>query len=331
MKFFEKFIENELHKDLIRAGSFLLFFGLFMQYARQESPKQCVGIGIALLILGWIIPLIFKNKKLLCLALLGMAFLMPSKSYATALSMPYCNENTGGVIFASQWNANCQALPTWANNQNIDGTTNIAVGGIQTTNLANLSVTDAKIFGITTAGKVNGSAITAVNNIPSGAGVIPTVNLGSGSASSSTILFGNQTWASPLVGPILSVHNTATQALTANTWTQRTFGTVDKDSGSYWASNTYTPLVAGWYLVTYIDNILSSGGTGDQEISIYKNGSAYASVHCYNQNTTTSGFSVSAIVQMNGSSDYIQFYDWSLNTATAQGTGLSYASIVRVF
>lgn len=48
---------------------------------------------------------------------------------------------------------------------------------MNTASIANLAVTDAKIAGIVTAGKVDGAALTNLPNIPSGAGIIPAVNL----------------------------------------------------------------------------------------------------------------------------------------------------------
>lgn len=257
------------------------------------------------------------------------------KSFATTCAIPYENELTGNIIYSAHWNSNFQAISQCLNNQTLDGSTNIAIGGIQTTNIANLAITDAKIAGITIAGKVNGSALTALNNIPSGAGVIPTVNLGSGTANSSTVLFGNQTWGSSLPGPILSASNSGTQSLTSDTWTQRTFDTVNKDSGSYWSSNTYTPLVAGWYYVSYTDGIISSGAPeGLNGVAIYKDGSLFNQF----QFVFPTGFTSSvvsgtstAIVQMNGSTDYLQFFINCAVNGTAQGAGFSYVSIFRVF
>lgn len=116
-------------------------------------------------------------KKILIafLLLISPSFVM--KAHATSCIIPYVNEITGGIIYAAQWNANFQAIANCLNNQTLDGTTNIAIGGIGTVNIANLAVTDAKIFGITTAGKVNGSALTGLNNVPSGAGTLAELNI----------------------------------------------------------------------------------------------------------------------------------------------------------
>jgi hypothetical protein len=274
-------------------------------------------------------------KKIILSFLLGMALLITNKCFATSYTAPYASAQTGGVIYASQWNANQTSLESFLNNQNLDGTTNIAIGGIQTSNIANSAVTDAKIAGITTAGKVNGSAIIGLGNLAAGAGTIPPANLGSGSASASTVLYGNSTYASAFPGPILAVHNTATQSIGSGVTAQRTFGSVDEDSGGYFASNTYTPLVAGWYYVTYMDSIVANGSATSFSLMIYKNGSSYATTSTFGTAVDEGdpiGLVASTIVFLNGSTDYIQFYiGIGSGGGTAQGSGYSYASIARVF
>lgn len=56
------------------------------------------------------------------------------------------------------------------------------------------AIIDTKLATISTAGKVSGSSLTSLSSIPSGAGVIPTANLGSGTANSGSILYGDQTY-----------------------------------------------------------------------------------------------------------------------------------------
>ncbi len=133
---------------------------------------------------------------------------------------------------------------------------------------------------------------------------------------------------------ILATHNAGTQSLSGSSWTQRTFDTVDKDSGGYWASNTYTPLVAGWYLATYLDAIATPNGTFNYANAIYKNGSLYVANYQFTSTSTyILSFNSTAIIQMNGSTDALTFYMYNGggSTGTAQGTGYSFVSIIRVF
>lgn len=112
------------------------------------------------------------------------------------------------------------------------------------------------------------------------------------------------------------------------------FGSTLKDSSGYWASNTYTPLTAGYYFVSYTDSITNNSSGTNEAFAIYKNGSVYNQVPTANPSAMAGpyGTTVTAIVQCNGSTDYIQFFCYSTSaSATAQGSGFSYASIFRVF
>ena len=191
-------------------------------------------------------------------------------------------------------------------------------GNINNSNLSSsIAITDSKLNQITTAGKVSGTALTGLASIPSGAGVIPLANLPAN-------IF------SPVV---LSVSNSATQSLTTQTWAQRTFNTVNEDSGGYWASNTYTPLVAGWYFVSYSDSI-NTNAQGQAGVSVYKNGAIFqqsinwAAIPFIGDLV---GATVTTIVQMNGSTDTLQFFIYAAGDAsTGGGAGYSNASIFRV-
>lgn len=76
------------------------------------------------------------------------------------------------------------------------------------------AIADTKLATISTAGKVSGAALTSLSSTPSGAGVIPTANLGSGTANSGTILYGDQTYktAPSSLSNILFAYNGAVDA-----------------------------------------------------------------------------------------------------------------------
>lgn len=70
-------------------------------------------------------------------------------------------------------------------------------GGIVNADVnASAAIVDTKLATISTAGKVSGAALTSLSSTPSGAGVMPTANLGSGTANSTTVLYGDQTYKS---------------------------------------------------------------------------------------------------------------------------------------
>ena len=102
------------------------------------------------------------------------------------------------------------------------------------------------------------------------------------------------------------------QSITTRTWTKVICGTEDFDTNSNYDSTTnyrFTPTVEGYY---QINGIVRASGTSQDTyyVAIYKNGSAYTHV---NSRTATSGsqsLSLSAVIYLNGSTDYVELYGW---------------------
>lgn len=186
---------------------------------------------------------------------------------------------------------------------------------------------------------ISGSILTKLNNTQASAGILPIANIASGTPTGSKFVRDDGTLQSiPYNGPVLGVRSSASQSFSGNTWTKRTFDTIDKDSGGYWSSNRYTPLSAGWYLISYTDNIKDTGGAAISGISIYKNGSAYVSTTGYIPGANNSdGPSIIALIQMNGSTDYIEFFVYSGGSASSAGVSspangdVSAVTALRVF
>ena len=98
--------------------------------------------------------------------------------------------------------------------------------------------------------------------------------------------------------------------------TKLTFDTEEWDVGGYFDTSThrYTPLVAGYYLVTVSAGLTS---TTPVRTKIYKNGSlerggpaVETAAYGYNNSITT------ALVSMNGSSDYLEGYVQASSSGT---------------
>ena len=119
-------------------------------------------------------------------------------------------------------------------------------------------------------------------------------------------------------GPAFSAYYSgAGQALSANTWTKLQIGTEEFDTNNNYDNATnyrFTPTIAGYYQV--------SGGFGmattqcSVAVAVYKNGSNSKTL----QNTGSAnvgGAYGSALVYLNGSTDYIELYG---NLAVAQNT-----------
>lgn len=104
-------------------------------------------------------------------------------------------------------------------------------------------------------------------------------------------------------GPAFSAYPNSATSCTANTYTKVTLDVEIFDTNSNFASSRFTPTVAGYYQI--------SGGVGVAStpttiyVVIYKNGSA---LHGQYTTATTIQVSVSALVYLNGSTDYVELY-----------------------
>jgi len=106
--------------------------------------------------------------------------------------------------------------------------------------------------------------------------------------------------------PAFSAYLLANQAVTSGTFTKITINTKEFDTSNSFDNVTnyrYQPLVAGYYLITA--TVYPSTTTTETLSSIYKNGSAYKTI---NLNGSNEYALISCLVQMNGSTDYLELY-----------------------
>jgi hypothetical protein len=124
-------------------------------------------------------------------------------------------------------------------------------------------------------------------------------------------------------GPAFSVYLSANQSVTSNVATKVAFDTEEFDTNSNFASNRFTPTVAGYY---QINATIQSNGTNTRYIYFfYKNGSAYKR---FFDSTVDYGASGSITVFLNGSTDYIEVYGQITGSGTAfAGGDISYTYI----
>jgi hypothetical protein len=148
-------------------------------------------------------------------------------------------------------------------------------------------------------------------------GVVPTANLGSGSASSSTFLRGDQTYAAAGgVDTIWELTKDGDQTVTDNTLTQLTTWTAVTDTGSAW-DNTNNKIIvpsgkAGKYLITAtIYQEQSSGGNTYNDtytLALYKEGSAFIGNTSKSYIHTNSGFNYLQVILDLAELDEIKLY-----------------------
>ena len=134
--------------------------------------------------------------------------------------------------------------------------------------------------------------------------------------------------------PAFSAYTSSNQTgLSNSTWTKVTLNAKEYDTNSNYDNTTnyrFTPTVAGYYLVT--GSVAISGSSNVGNCVIYKNGNAFKTG---NQNPLSSNYNCfvcSALVYLNGSTDYIELYGLNVSsTSIGGGSTACYfqASMVR--
>ena len=155
------------------------------------------------------------------------------------------------------------------------------------------------------AGTVTGLPASAISS-----GTIATARLGSGTASSSTFLRGDQTYATPAGGtntPNFHAKNSS-QSISASTWTTVVFSAEDFDTGSlYNTSNgrfTVDSSTTGKYFF-YAAVKYASSSISRNSLAFYKNGTETLKTE-YGNSTSYPSVNVSGIINLSSASDYIE-------------------------
>jgi len=114
--------------------------------------------------------------------------------------------------------------------------------------------------------------------------------------------------------PTFSAYQSSVQALTGGVWTKIQLQTEEWDTANCFDNATnyrFTPNVAGYYQINAC--VEASTNFNTQSMAIYKNG-ASAKRGVYGQ-TNFAGTTISAVLYLNGTTDYIELY---ANLATSQ-------------
>jgi hypothetical protein len=127
----------------------------------------------------------------------------------------------------------------------------------------------------------------------------------------------------PVNGPLFYATQSTAVVPASNTTTKITINTIAYDTNSNFstANNRFTPTVAGYY--QFNGSVLAQGTTNTSlsDIVIFKNGGAglqgtlfYNAAASY----TTMHVTVSGILYMNGSTDYVELYGRVIGAGTLQ-------------
>jgi hypothetical protein len=112
----------------------------------------------------------------------------------------------------------------------------------------------------------------------------------------------------PVNGPAFSAYQSSAQSLTANTITKLQFQAEEFDTASAFDSSTnyrFQPTVAGYYQISGC--YLAGSNRTYNLIYIYKTGANFKTNNTGN-GLTGVGASISALIYLNGSTDYIELY-----------------------
>ena len=109
----------------------------------------------------------------------------------------------------------------------------------------------------------------------------------------------------------------ASQTISSATWTaiQLNQTTIDTDSDFNTSTYRFQPTVAGYYWVS--GHLMRTAGSGALAVGLFKNGTKvtqgdYAPTDMYGGNCTQ-------IIEMNGSTDYVQLYMYAVTSLICQG------------
>lgn len=156
-------------------------------------------------------------------------------------------------------------------------------------------------------------------------------------ASNYTLTVPAQTATLAINGPAFSAYrNSSIQSISPTTWTKVEFNAENFDTASCFDTTTYrfTPNVAGYYQVNATIN--TNYATAKRVLlAFYKNGSTYlVAVDLDSPSLSSQSFNEvtgSALVYMNGSTDYLEVYGYINGTAGGGVLGFYYGSTFTQF
>jgi hypothetical protein len=171
------------------------------------------------------------------------------------------------------------------------------------------------ITATTTSGLTQSADNSGVLQLASGSGNLVTVPSVTGTA----MVSGNQ--------PAFSAYQSSAQTLSSTTYTKINFQTEEWDTANCFDSTTnmrFTPNVAGYYQIN--GGISSNSSATGIIVNLYKNGSSHRFLYFngFGSFSNSNGGFGSAVVYMNGSTDYVELYGY-FTTGQPVSTGINNA------
>ena len=133
------------------------------------------------------------------------------------------------------------------------------------------------------------------------------------------------------VAPAFSAYQGTAQTFSTGTWAKLNLQTEEFDTNNNFDSTTnyrFTPTVAGYYQLNgnvYVTFSISPGNNHAVGCAIYKNGTEVKEGNVIRQTTVAGscGAVVSALIYMNGTTDYVELYYYTDTSGTGT-TGANY-------
>lgn len=119
--------------------------------------------------------------------------------------------------------------------------------------------------------------------------------------------------------PAFSAVMTGVVTPTGGVYTKVTCNSEEFDTNSNYDNATnyrFTPTVAGYYQVNGVINFVSTGSITRAIVAIYKNGSAFKFGN--DVSASVNKLTASALVYMNGTTDYVELFGWVNGVGTFQ-------------
>lgn len=194
---------------------------------------------------------------------------------------------------------------------------NVSVSGI-TTVTGNLTAGNVTTAGLATAGNFTTAGnVAATGNVTAGNATVTTLAT-VGTLNATTIKVGGNQATN---GPAFNAYANGAQSILNNSVTKVQFGTADFNVGSCYDAVTnyrFTPNVAGYYSVSALAAFTTTPALTSILFYIYKNGSPVRlAVGSVVASGNDPGASISGLIQMNGSTDYLEIYILQTNSGAA--------------
>jgi hypothetical protein len=205
-----------------------------------------------------------------------------------------------------------------------NATTNVYVVPNGSSTSAGVSV--ANNSDLTNASKIvmatNGSTDTQIISGVNGSGSYLPMSFYTNNTLAMQITTAGNILVASTAAPAFSAYSTTNQSIPQEVSTKIVFSAENFDTNNNFASSRFTPTVAGYYQISGSTRVVAGVG-GEFFIAIAKNGTAvYRGMNSnFASNNAIIGLTVSGLLYLNGSTDYVEMFVYQATGAPRDITG----------